>query len=401
MPASRKWRLLRTILVGLAGLLLLVGFALGRQSDSVTKLAGDGASLPEPVLATQPIEQSKLEITKLEPGQEPPQFVVVSVDGGCETRSGVMASLMDLGDQTDSRFTIFLSGLCLLPESKRNQYRPPGYERGRSDIGFAEADMVGPRLDMLSRMYRSGHEIGTHFLGHFCGNLASGPRTGVGLWTKKQWLDEISQARKFVDQWPRFNPTTDVEPLPFDSSTFAGARTPCLLGDRPEMFAAFAEAGFRYDASDPGTLSWPHKTSTGGLWQFPLPALELSGTNLWVLAMDYNFLANQNNANTEADQATCDRIEEQTYQTYVTALAAAKEGNRAPLILGSHLNDWVCNTYVTSLHRFVRDTSENQPDVQFISFRDLADWLDAQDPGVLADLQARESVRDLKATRSE
>lgn len=109
--------------------------------------------------------------------------------------------------------------------------------------------------------------------------------------------------------------------------------------------------------------------------------------------MDYNFLANQNNARTDGDQATCDRVEQQTYQTYVNSLDAVLAGNRAPLILGSHLNSWLCGAYVKSIHRFLDDTAVNHPDVQFISFQELADWLEAQDPAVLTELQQRPGER--------
>jgi hypothetical protein len=248
---------------------------------------------------------------------------------------------------------------------------------------------VEKRIEVLARSYREGHEIGTHFLGHFCG------ASGVGSWNTSQWRDEIKQAKGFLDEWKKYNPqVSEGQRLPFDSSVFMGARTPCLEGARNLMLPAFEAEGLRYDASDPGELKWPVKAEDSDLWEFPLPALHLRDTSSWVLAMDYNFMAMQNNTKTEADPATCDRIEQQTRDTYMDALEAAKEGGGAPLILGSHLNDWVCNAYVNSLHDFSRAAKEKYPDVQFISFADLADWLEAQDPTVLKELQELPAERD-------
>ena len=369
----------------------------GTQSSAETasgQRAADGAQLGRTTGVVSPPEpQPRLEPVRLQPGEQPPQFVVLSMDGGCETRSGVMRDLLDTADRIQAHFTFFLSGLCLVPHDRSTDYHAPGHEPGESDLPFADPDMVATRIDTLSRAYRSGHEIGTHFLGHFCGDLSQGQHTGVGLWNAEDWRSEIAQARNFLDTWPVRNPTAQAADLPFDASVMKGSRTPCLLGDRPELHAALEAEGFRYDASDPGGLSWPKRFENSPLWNFPLPALRLDQTNLWVLSMDYNFLANQNNARTDGDQATCDRVEQQTYQTYVNSLDAVLAGNRAPLILGSHLNSWLCGAYVKSIHRFLDDTAVNHPDVQFISFQELADWLEAQDPAVLTELQQRPGER--------
>lgn len=351
--------------------------------------AGDGAGIPDPRSGvSEPEPRPGFEATALKPGEKPPQFVVISIDGGCETRSGVITDFLDLGSEIDGRFTLFMSGLCIIPAEEQLQYRPPGKKRGQSDIGFGDANMISKRLEVLARSYRDGHEIGTHFLGHFCGP------SGVDTWSQSQWRSEIQQAKKFLDGWPQFNPNVSAERLPFDSSVFQGARTPCLEGQRDQLLPALAAEGLRYDASDPGTLKWPTRSKGSDLWQFPLPALRLRDTNLWVLAMDYNFMANQNNSKTKADKATCDRIRKQTQDTYMDALEAARDGSRAPLLLGSHLNDWVCNAYADSLHDFARAAKAKYPDVQFISFEDLADWLEVQDPAVLKELQARPAERD-------
>ena len=63
-------------------------------------------------------------------------------------------------------------------------------------------------------------------------------------------------------------------------------------------------------------------------------------------------------------------------------------GNRAPLFIGNHFNDWACGAFQNSLSTFVTDFKARHPDVQFVSNLDLERWLEAQDPQVLANLQA-------------
>ena len=345
---------------------------------------GDGAAVAQaaPGVMSPPESQPAADLPQPAAGTQPVQTIVVSVDGGCETADGTMQKFIDVGQQVGGRFTFFMSGLCLLPDSQRMIYRPPGKLPGTSDVGFATPELVAERIRVFSEMYRRGHEIGTHFLGHFCG------ASGVDTWTTEQWTDEIRQAKELLDTWPRNNPQVpEFQPLPFDSTVIAGDRTPCLEGQRDEMWPAFIAEGFRYEASDPGVLQWPRKVAQGQLWQFPLPALKLGGTDKWVLSMDYNLLVNQTNGETEVDPAQCAQVEEQTYQTFMEALDGVYNGNRAPLFLGSHLNSWACSAYINSLQRFIVDAKAKYPDVRFVSNIDLANWLDAMDPATLKELQ--------------
>lgn len=386
-----------------AVLLLVIAFTAPFSGDSQAETAsqdalveadaasGDGAAVPAArVGITSPPEpQPTITIPAPAPGAKPVQTVVISVDGGCETEDGTIRTFLDTAKQVQGRFTFFMSGLCLLPDAQRMQYRPPGKLPGTSDVGFATAELVDDRIRVFSDMWREGHEIGTHFLGHFCGG------GGVDTWSTEDWRSEIAQAKGFLDQWAANNPqVTDTSlTLPFDSSVFVGDRTPCLEGQRPAMWDAFAAEGFRYEASDPGTLLWPKKVAGGRLWQFPLPALKLGGTDTWVLSMDYNLLVNQTGGKTEVSPDECAQVEQQNYDTFMAALEGVYNGNRAPLFLGTHLNSWACGAYITSLERFIRDAKAKYPDIMFVSNRDLADWLDSMDPATLKSLQKLEAQR--------
>lgn len=380
--------------------LLLIGvaaFAPQQSSDSANSDAAPDVERADAAVilpagesvTSPPLEQPTIDLPIPGPGEKPTQVVVVSIDGGCETRGGTIQNLLDAGAPYNARMTFFLAGLCLLPDASSKQYDPPNGPPGYSDLPFADETMVEKRIEVFDRMYRAGHEISTHFLGHFCGD-----GDGVGTWSTADWKSEIDQSKHFLDNWAKYNPQVTGEPvLPFDSSTFAGTRTPCLLGDRPAMHRAFADAGFRYEASDPGVLEWPKRDAKSDLWLFPLPALKLTGTEKWVLSMDYNLMVNQTDGEIEGSPETCNRVEEQTYQTFMDALAAVHDGNRAPLVVGSHLNDWLCGAYITSMTRFIADASERYPDVKFISFRDLADWLERMPADVLEELQAEQPQR--------
>ena len=395
MGKSIPWRTVAAIAAGV--LVVTLSFQLPKGTESNQEAgaqqvssASDGAVIAKArdSVTTPPLEQSSVDIPIPAPGEKPKQLVVVSIDGGCETSGGVMTNLLDVAQTIQARITFFITGLCLLPDQQRNAYNPPNRPRGSSDLPFADASMVERRVEVFDRMYREGHEIATHFLGHFCGP------SGVGSWSSSDWDSEFAQSKKFIDNWAKYNPqAADAPTLSFDSSVFKGGRTPCLEGDRPQMHRSFADAGFRYEASDPGSLKWPEKQAKNDLWLFPLPAIKLAGTEKWVLSMDYNLLVNQNNGEVNGSKETCQRVEKQTYDTMMMALEGVYEGNRAPLVIGSHLNNWLCGAYIKSLHQFMRDAAEKYPDVEFVSFQDLADWLDEMPKSTLSALQKLEPER--------
>ena len=387
------------LVVAAVAVIGLVIFILPNRSDSPTSanapvegnaqlVDGDGLQIDSSGVTTPPEAQPELEIEKLAPGQKPPQFVVVSFDGGVESKTGIMAHYLDIAKQVDGRFSFFVSGVYLLPDNKAKlNYNPPKKPRGTSAIGFGDPDIIEKRINSLSDAYKAGNEIGTHFNGHFCGP------GGVGTWSAADWTSEINQFNTFMNDWRTFNPqAASAGPLPFDASVVKGGRTPCLEGNKPAMYKAFKEAGYRYDTSGGGTLTWP-KQMKNGLWEIPLQAIKLAGMKYGVLSMDYNFLANQNAGKITASPEKCQQIEDDTYNAYGNALEAVNGGNRAPLILGNHMNEWVCGAYKKALSRFIVDTHEKHPDVRFISTLDLVNWMEAQDPAVLAELQKQSAPK--------
>ncbi|MER7762526.1 hypothetical protein [Streptomyces sp. NPDC097619] len=336
---------------------------------SVLKLIGDGSTSytgSQPKLGT---------VEKLAPGEKPPQFVVFSWDGAGEDSQQLFSHFRDVGRKYNARMTYFLSGIYMLPEEKRHLYTAPQHSAGRSDIGFGDLKGIKETAEHLRGAWLEGNEIGTHFNGHFCG-----PEGGVGTWSVEEWKSEIAQAKSFVKNWKTNSGLTAEKALPFDyDKELIGARTPCLEGQKNFMAAA-KQLGFRYDSSGISKQVWPKRTD--GLWDLPLQLVPMPGRAFETLSMDYNYLVNQSGTTTQGDPSQHRYWGDQMRDGLLQAFDRAYQGNRAPLIIGNHFESWNGGTYM----RAVEETIQNvctKPEVRCVPFRELADWLDAQDPAAL------------------
>lgn len=113
------------------------------------------------------------------------------------------------------------------------------------------------------------------------------------------------------------------------------------------------------------------------------------------LTMDYNFLVNQSGATTRGNPAKHAYWGDQMRDGLLKGFSRAYKGNRAPLIIGNHFESWNGGTYM----RAVQETIERvctKPEVRCVSFRQLADWLDVQDPNALARLRTLKVGEDPK-----
>lgn len=391
----------------IAALALVGGLLLGAHlpgqdgTDNATAPGGpngsNGSSAP-PVQTSPPPpvpdgSQPNLEnypIEKLAPGQEPPQFVVVSFDGACD--HDLFEHWYNLGQAENARFTFFMSGLCLLPDAERLQYDPPHKAIGSSAIGFADPTKVNGRIQDWSTAWNSGYGIGSHFLGHFCDSQ------GVSIWNTHDWESELDQQEKFLDDWKTYNATNKSADLslqlPFSFADVQGDRTPCLEGRRDQMYPAFAARHFTYDASSTGYMRWPQRLQKkyGSMWDFTMPTIKLVGNKGGAdhsISMDYNILYQFTEGKTDPPKAVAQKIQTVTYNSLMAAVGALDKGNRAPFFVGNHFNTWADNAFTNSLTKFIQDAPKQYPDVRFVSFEYLVKWLDAQDPKVLKALQAR------------
>ncbi|HEU4332391.1 MAG TPA: hypothetical protein VFR40_14850 [Lapillicoccus sp.] len=314
----------------------------------------------------------------LEPGETPPQFVVISWDGAGESpRLPLLSHFRGVAKELNASMTLFLSGLYFLPKEQRTRYHPPGRAPGASAIPFLGDDAVHATIDNIGQAWSEGHEIGTHFNGHFCG------AGGVGTWTPDQWKVEVDQAVKFVMTWRTATGFTDLPPTPFDyRKELVGGRTPCLEGSA-NLRTTAGGLGWRYDTSSTGTQVWPSKA--GPLWALDLQSIPFSGGKGSVLSMDYNLMYNQSTT-PNGDPAKRPGWQRDATNTYLAGFTRAYEGNRAPLIIGNHFEDWNGGIYMQAVEDAMW-TMATYPDTRFVSFRQLCDYLDAQPPTTLATLQ--------------
>ncbi|MFZ4297870.1 hypothetical protein ACOZE3_08090 [Streptomyces cinereoruber] len=339
------------------------------------RLIGDGSTADTGKQPRQPDAP-----VPLEPGQTPPQFVVFSWDGAGEVGNGLFPRFLELARNHDAAMTFFLSGIYLLPESKKNLYRPPNNRVGASDIGYLSDDHIKDTLKYVRQAWLDGHEIGTHFNGHFCGGSGS-----VGNWTPAQWQSEIDQAVKFVTEWKTNSGWTEIDPLPFDySKELVGGRTPCLLG-QDNLLPTAKRLGWRYDASSPGGLqTWPVKRQ--GIWDLPLQGVPFPGHSFEVLSMDYNMLANQSKNTTKGMPSRYPGWRRQATEAYLAGFTRAYETNRAPFFVGNHFEQWNGGIYMDAVEESLKGMA-GKKDVRLVSFRQFVDWLDVQDPKILTKLR--------------
>jgi hypothetical protein len=344
-----------------------------KAPGSAVRLIGDGSTAYTGAQPHLPRPE------RLRPGQKPPQFVVFSWDGAGEDSQKLFSHFRKLSKANHATMTYFLSGVYMLPEAKRDLYNPPEHSPGSSDIGFNDEQGIADTVKQLRLAWLEGNEIGTHFNGHFCGKNG-----GVGEWSVAEWKSEIAQAKQFVKSWKTNSGMKKAAPLPFDyDKELIGARTPCLEGQANFMKAA-SQLGFRYDTSGVNDQIWPKKKE--GLWDLSMQLVPFPGHSYEQLTMDYNFMVNQSGTRTQGDPDKYDQWGDEMRDGLLKGFNRAYDGNRAPLVIGNHFESWNGGTYMRALDEVIERVC-NKPEVRCVSFRQLADWLDAQDPQTLAKLR--------------
>ncbi|WP_434599632.1 hypothetical protein [Streptomyces sp. A5-4] len=338
--------------------------------DGQVKVLGDGSTSytgPQP---------GRLKAKRLKPGEKPPQFVVFSWDGALEGDDRLFSRFRRVAKENDAHMTFFLTGMYLLPKAQKNLYQPPQHETGAAAISYPTDEHIRTTLEQLSGAWLEGNEIGSHFNGHFCGDK------GGGDWSSAEWTKEIDQFYAFVQNWKTNTGMTDIDPLPFDPTReVVGGRAPCLEGQKT-LIPATKPFGWRYDASSAGDFQiWPSKKD--GVWDLPLQMLPFPGKQFQVLSMDFNYLYNQSKESTEGDPAQYSTWRQQTRDSYMSGFQRVFHGSRAPMFIGNHFEDWNGGIYMDAVEDVMKDVCPRK-EVRCVSFRELTDWLDAQDPKVLA-----------------
>jgi len=318
---------------------------------------------------------------RLRPGQRPPQFVVVSFDGVGWHQE--WRHWMAVAHRVPFRFTGFLSGTYLLSDATRDAYHPPYYSPGTSEIGWGTPADVPVEIGDLNRAVAAGMEIGTHFNGHFC--ASAGLPSGGNTWTTSDWDVELDQFLHLLRDYRSDNGLPPSVHLDVTRADVTGGRTPCLEGRPSALYPALVAHGFAYDASfTRPALTWPTRDRRSGLWQLGMTTFPLHGTDHAVTTMDYNyFFTQRGGVSGSLAQARTDQA--QVLATYDDLYRRSFAGNRAPVILGNHFNDWNHDAYRNALTAFVLHTC-GRPRTECVPFRDLIAWLQVQTPETLARL---------------
>src|SRR5439155_677119 len=103
----------------------------------------------------------------------PPQFIVMAFDNCTELErwqelTDFAAELNKDGERV--HLTFFVSGSNFIADSSRNIYAGPHQRRGYSRISFGGTpEQIRKRVEYVNALYRSGHEIASHAVGHFNG----------------------------------------------------------------------------------------------------------------------------------------------------------------------------------------------------------------------------------------
>ncbi|MFD7130261.1 hypothetical protein [Streptomyces sp. NPDC059894] len=341
--------------------------------DGKTEVLGDGSTS-----YTGP-QDGQLKAEPLKPGEKPPQFVVFSWDGALAGDDGLFTHYREMAKKYDAHMTFFLTGIYLLPKSKADLYSPPQHPKGSAAISFPTDEHIRTTLEDLAKAWEEGNEIGTHFNGHFCGE------EGGGDWSVEEWKSEIDQFYSFVENWKTNTGYTDMDPLPFDfEKEVTGGRAPCLEG-QANLLKAAKSYGWRYDASSAGDFQiWP--TKKNGIWDFPLQMLPYENGDYQGLSMDFNFLYNQSEGETDGDPDMYAQWQQETTDTYMAGFDRVYYGSRAPLFIGNHFEEWNGGIYMNAVDEVIENVCTKK-DVKCVSFKELADWMDVQTPETLERLR--------------
>jgi hypothetical protein len=375
MKLQRRWGTIGIfVALGLAFVVLIV-LGTVRPEDNRSQTQSPSSPAPQGAQAVRATTAPPPPwLHKLAPGEHPPQFVLFSFDGvgSHEHWQRVLATAKPV----NAHVTGFLSGTYLLPRERATDYTGPGHKPGASSIGFGgSADEVKTRIADLNAAIDAGHEIGTHYNGHFC----KGMEPSVGVWSAEAWTNEL-------DQFFLFLHNAAGQGLRVAGNMIKGGRTPCLEGRWDQLLPVLARRGMTYDGSQVSDgVAWPDRQN--GVWEFWMPIIKVPGLNNHkVIMMDYNLWYTMNKARDDASRAA--EFSKITLDTYRAAYQAALTGNRAPLVIGNHFNDWAGGAFSTAVEHFMTEVC-GKPETVCATYSEVIQWMQQQDPAVLTALRAQ------------
>lgn len=353
------------------------------DEDGTTNTAPGLILGPAPTVEPEPVNvraESNVPMTRLTEGQRPPQFVLFSFDGVGLTPNWDL--FLDTAARVDARFSALMTGLYFLTDDNAHHYQGPGHAPGQAAIAFGgNEDAVVEQIRYLNRTWQAGHEMGTHYVGHFC----KGGGYHGDQWTSAEWAHELDQFFSLMSNWRAHNGITTGPDLSFGPEEVRGGRTQCLEGELDHLIPAWHQHAMTWDssmpASEPG-ITWPHMID--GIWEFPIPYVYSPPLGKNQTALDYNFWFTLNGAKEQPH--TAERAAEITTGTYRHMFEEAYTGNRAPLVIANHFNDWNGNAFNPATAEFMAQVC-GLADTYCATYSDVVAWMELQDPQLLAEWQ--------------
>jgi hypothetical protein len=102
--------------------------------------------------------------------------------------------------------------------------------------------------------------------------------------------------------------------------------------------------------------------------------------NKKVIMMDYNLWFALNRA--KDDKSKRDEFARATLEVYRAAYDAASRGNRAPLVVGNHFNDWAGGGFGQATEQFMGEVC-TKPETVCTTYTDVIEWMELQTPATL------------------
>lgn len=301
----------------------------------------------------------------------PPQYVIISFDGSRSVQ--MWKETRQLARDTKSGFTVFMSGIHFVTASTLKRiYQPPQHARGSSmisNIPDDKKDSILERIEQVELADRDGIDMGSHAIGHFDG----------GKWSLDEWTSELSQFAGIMTNVFMLNGLTQIRPKEEQQNWcrllgrhLKGFRAPYLASNHFSD-QALHSMGYTYDASRVETMdTWPFMTD-GGVWALPMALIPVVGTAKLVTAMDYNFfLSDTRGENHPANAAVYEK-------RWISSLRNYFEhnyyGNRAPVNIGAHFDDWNGRAYFNGLFKFAREVCV-KPEVRCVTGQEMVTILE-------------------------
>jgi len=306
-------------------------------------------------------------LATIAPDKKPFQYVVFAFDGSRSLKKWRetldFAKSMKMAG-SPIHFTYFINAIYLVPEAHKHIYKPPPHKENKNSIiGYGSTNAeIGERITLINEAYQSGHEIGSHGVGHLPGYN----------WGVVDWKNEFAQFASILERSRKGIDTT--VPLAVPASKIIGFRAPNLVINN-SLYKTLDELGYMYDASRISKMGiWPQKIGTH--WEMPLASIPYD-EKYKTVSMDYNFYFLDSKAkdtikkNTSAWQKKHDKM----LAAYMNYFNTNYNSNRAPVFIGHHFTDWNDGLYWSVMQKAAKAMC-SKPYVRCTTYKETMDYLD-------------------------